>query len=187
MAMTSYCEVTKTDQYLEQIRQGDHSALDLLYQATSKQLYALCYAYTRNHHDSEDALSETYLSVVRHIEKYRGRSGLNWLYTVAKNTCLSMLRKRSHTVLIDFKDEECVNTLGIFSEEQPHIDDESGIIALSQSILNDREFQILILHAVNELKFKDVARLLGGLESTVRWQYNNALKKVKQAYERRER
>ena len=185
MVMTPYCEEAKTDQYLEQIRQGDGSALDLLYQVTSKQLYALCYAYTRNHHDSEDALSETYLSVVRHIDSYRGRNGRNWLYTIAKNTCISLLRKRSRTVQTDFDDEKTVNTLGLFAEERQQLYDESGIVALSQSVLNDREFQILILHAVNGLRFKDVARLVGGPEGTVRWQYNNALKKVKKAYERR--
>ena len=34
-------------------------------------------------------------------------------------------------------------------------------------------------------KFKEIAKLTGGLESSVRWQYNNALKKVRNAYERR--
>ena len=43
----------------------------------------------------------------------------------------------------------------------------------------------MILHAVNDVKFKDIAKIVGGLESTVRWQYNNAMKKVRNAYERR--
>ena len=63
------------DEYLTKIRQGDSSALEPLYEETSKPLYALCYTYMHNTHDSEEALSETYLAAVRNIEKYRGEKG----------------------------------------------------------------------------------------------------------------
>ena len=175
----------KVDEYLARIRQGDSSALDPLYEATSKPLYALCYTYTHNHHDSEDALSETYLAIVRNIEKYKNKSGFNWLYTIAKNICLNMIKKRARVVSVDYDDEETVNTLGLGEENAPTIYDESGIIALSERVLNEKEFRIVVLHAVNDLKFGDIAKIVGGLESTVRWQYNNAIKKVKNAYERR--
>ena len=179
-------EKYKVDEYLTKIRQGDSSALDPLYEETAKPLYSLCYTYMRNHHDSEDALSETYLTVVRNIEKYREKNGFNWMYTIAKNICLNMIRKNERTVSVDYNDEETVNTLGLEGEESPRIYDESGIIALSEKILNENEFRIVILHAVNDVKFKDIAKIVGGLESTVRWQYNNAIKKVKNAYEGRD-
>lgn len=178
-------EKYKVDEYLTKIRQGDNSALDPLYEETAKPLFSLCYTYMRSHHDSEDALSETYLAVIRNIEKYRGKNGFNWLYTIAKNICLNMLRKSARTVFVDYDDEETVNTLGLGEENVLYIHDESGIIALSEKILNEKEFRIVILHTVNDMKFKDIARIVGGLESTVRWQYNNAIKKVKNAYERR--
>lgn len=178
-------EKNKVDRYLAQIRQGESSALDPLYEATAKPLYALCYSYSHNHHDSEDALSETYLTAVRSIEKYRGRNGFNWLYTIAKNICLNMNRRNARTVPVDYDDEEAVNTLGLDCESPPQIYDESGIVALSKKILNENEFRIVILHAVNDMKFKDIARIVGGPESTVRWQYNNAIKKVKNAYKGR--
>ncbi|MBQ4108662.1 MAG: hypothetical protein IJC80_04595, partial [Clostridia bacterium] len=80
MAIIIEKEKYKVDEYLTKIRQGDSSALDSLYEETAKPIYSLCYTYTHNHHDSEDALSETYLTVVRNIEKYRGENGFNWLY-----------------------------------------------------------------------------------------------------------
>ena len=39
-------EKNQVDEYLMRIRQGDRSALSLLYRATTKPLYALCYTYT---------------------------------------------------------------------------------------------------------------------------------------------
>ena len=174
----------KVDEYLTQIRQGDSSALSPLYEQTAKPLYTLCYSYMRNHHDSEDALSETYLSVVRNIKKYKGKNGFNWLYTIAKNICLNMIRKNARVISVDYNDEETVNVLDL-AQEAPQMQDESGIIAFSQKILSENEFRIVVLHAVNEVKFKDIARIVGGLESTVRWRYHNAIKKVKELWERR--
>ncbi len=186
MTNVSENERYKVDQYLELMRLGDNSAMEMLYDATAKPLYTLCYTYMRNHHDSEDALSETYLTVVRNIEKYRGKNGFNWLYTIAKNICLNMIRKNGRTVSVDYNDEEALGVLGLAGDDTIHLSDESGIIELSEKVLNENEFRIVILHAVNGMKFKDIARIVVGLESTVRWQYNNAIKKVKNAYERRQ-
>lgn len=180
-----YIVENQVDEYLTGIRQGNSSALDRLYDATSKALYTLCYTYMHNRHDSEDALSETYLKVVGNIDKYNGKNGFNWLYTIAKNVCLNTLRKNARLVSVDYNDEETVNTLGLGSQNTLKLQDESGIIALSEKVLNEKEFRIVILHAVNDMKFKEIARLIGGIESTIRWQYNNAVKKVKNAYERR--
>jgi RNA polymerase sigma factor (sigma-70 family) len=101
MTTVSENERYKVDKYLAMMQDGDSSAMEALYEATAKPLYTLCYTYMRNHHDSEDALSETYLSVVRNIEKYRGRNGFNWLYTIAKNICLNMIRKNGRTVAVE--------------------------------------------------------------------------------------
>lgn len=186
--MARFIEKAKVDEYLRQIRQGDSSALEPLYELTSKKLYAFCYTYLRNHHDSEDALSDTYLSVVRYADKFKGKSGFAWLYTIAKNICLNMIRTRGRVEYVDLHDEETVNTLHLLDDtEQVRAEDESGIIALAKQILNENELQIVILHTVNGMKLKEIAKILEANESTTRWQYNNAIKKLKTEYERRQR
>ena len=183
--MARFIDKNKVDEYLTLLRQGDASALSPLYDLTSRSLYALCYSYMQNQHDSEDALSETYVAVARSIDKYRGDKGYNWLYTIAKNICLNLLSKRKRDVPIDLDDEETVNVLGISEESEVVCYDESGIIKLSQRVLSEKEFQIVILHAVNGMRFKEIANAIGGKEATVRWQYNNAISKVKKEYEGR--
>ena len=183
--MSTFIEEKRVDDYLVSLRQGDSSALDCLYELTSKQIYAVCFSYLHDPHDSADALSDTYFSIVKNIEKYRGESGYNWIYTIAKNISLNMIREKKKTVSVDFNDEETVNVLNLEHEDAPRVFDESGIVAIAKQTLNEKEFRIVILHAVNGIKFKEIARLTGGLESSVRWTYNNALKKIKNAYEGR--
>ena len=183
--MSKFIDEVKLDEYLVGLRQGDSSALDRLYELTSKAIYSIAYTYLHDPHDSADALSDTYLAIIKNVDKYKGSNAYNWIYTITKNICLNMLRDKKKTVSVDFNDEETVNVLHLDSEDAPRVSDESGIIGIAKEVLKEKEFRVVILHAVNGMKFKEIADLVGGLETSVRWQYNNALKKIKTAYERR--
>ncbi len=174
--------------YLRRMQEGDIAALAPLYDCTSKPLYALCYSYFRNCHDAEDAVSETFLRIQLSIHSFKGDNGYAWMSTVARNICINMLKKQNRSVSVDMDDEMTVRSLGIDQSEPPPVfEEEAEIVTVAKSVLNEHELQVLILHAVNEERFKHIAELLGKNEATVRWQYHNAIKKVKKAYERRAR
>ncbi len=166
--------------YLTRLKGGDTSALALLYDCTHKALYSLCYTYFKNREDSEDALVETYIKIQQNVNSFNGRSGFAWSYTIAKNICLNQLKKNAREVFVDFYDEQNANLTGhtnMSSVEESF--ENSDIVLLSKKILSEDEFRVVVLHAVNGEKFKTIAKLLELKESTVRWQYNNALKKIR--------
>ena len=105
--------------------------------------------------------------------------------TIARNICINMLKKNSRTVSVDMEDEEAVHAIGIDCAEESPTPGESEIVTVAKAVLNENEFRILILHAVNQEKFKLIAEAVNEPEATVRWQYHNAIKKVKKEYERR--
>lgn len=173
------------NEYLKRMQDGDINALAPLYDCTSKHLYALCYTYFQNRPDSEDAVSETYLRVQTAIGSFNGTDGYAWMSTIARNICINMLKKNSRTVSVDMEDEEAVHAIGIDCAEESPTPGESEIVTVAKAVLNENEFRILILHAVNQEKFKLIAEAVNEAEATVRWQYHNAIKKVKKEYERR--
>ncbi len=176
----------EVDRYLTEIRAGSPEAMEKLYDCVSKPLFALCYGYFHNAHDSEDALQEAFLTIKRKIEMYNGTSGFNWVYTITKNICLKTLQRSGRVQPVDFTDSLTVDKYyGDSSTEGPVAFDESGIIKLSRQILNDNEYEILIFHAVYGMPFKEIASFTGRIEATVRWQYHNAITKVRKEYERR--
>ncbi len=177
----------QTDVYLRRIKKGETAFLGDLYDLTSGILFSLCYSYFKNQHDSEDALHDAYLSLVKQIPKYSGADGFNWMFTITKNICLNIIKKNKRVIPTNFTDEAVINTMGADESSEMHIHDESGIFALSEDVLKEEEFRIVILHAVHGMKFAEIAKGLGKLEGTVRWRYNNAIKKVKTEFERRQR
>ena len=75
---------------------GDHNAFRNLVQGHSHELQVHCYRILGSLQDAEDALQETLVSAWRNLGDFGQRSSLRtWLYKIATNRCLSMLRADS--------------------------------------------------------------------------------------------
>jgi RNA polymerase sigma-70 factor (TIGR02960 family) len=75
---------------------GDHDAFRELIEVHSRELQVHCYRILGSLQDAEDALQETLVSAWRNLGDFGQRSSLRtWLYQIATNRCLSMLRADS--------------------------------------------------------------------------------------------
>ncbi|MFP8882070.1 MAG: RNA polymerase sigma factor [Myxococcota bacterium] len=82
------------DELVEAIRNADHDAFSRLYDRYFQRIYNFSYARLRNHADTEDVVQETFVSVFKSIDAYRGESLLvSWIYGIARNTTNNHLRR----------------------------------------------------------------------------------------------
>lgn len=89
-------DTTDTTDLIARARVGDHDAFRDLVQGHSHELQVHCYRILGSLQDAEDALQETLLSAWRNLGEFGQRSSLRtWLYQIATNRCLSMLRAQS--------------------------------------------------------------------------------------------
>jgi RNA polymerase sigma-70 factor (TIGR02960 family) len=85
-----------TADLIARARAGDHDAFRDLVQGHSRELQVHCYRILGSLQDAEDALQETLVSAWRNLGEFGQRSSLRtWLYKIATNRCLSMLRADS--------------------------------------------------------------------------------------------
>ena len=80
---------------LEALRSKDRHAFALLVDQNSDHIYRLALKLTGDSQDAEDVVQETFIKAYNNIESFEGRSKVStWLYRIATNEALMMLRKR---------------------------------------------------------------------------------------------
>ena len=80
---------------LSRARAGDEDAFRELLDPYRAELRLHCYRILGSLQDAEDQLQETLLAAWRGLEGFEGRSSMrSWLYRIATNQCLNVLRAR---------------------------------------------------------------------------------------------
>lgn len=87
------------DRLVAFVRRGDIAAFEVLYERHSRGLLSFCLYMLGSRHDAEDAVQTTFASAYRALRADGRPVALRaWLFTIARNDCLSIMRRRRPTV-----------------------------------------------------------------------------------------
>lgn len=152
-------------------QEGDVKAQFLLYKQYSKAMYNIAIRFLNNTMDAEDILQESFLSA---FEKINGLVNTNsfgsWLKRIVINNCLSLLRKKKiyFEDIDDYKLEDA-------DDHDSLADIDPVMVHREIKNLPDGGRTILVLHALEGYKHREIAKMMGISESTSRTQYKRAL------------
>jgi RNA polymerase sigma-70 factor, ECF subfamily len=84
---------------LAALRKKDKHAFAMVVNENSDHIYRLALKMTGSEQDAEDVMQETFIKAFNNIDSFEGRSKLStWLYRIATNEALMLLRKRKNSV-----------------------------------------------------------------------------------------
>ncbi len=87
------------DRLIALVRRGDTAAFEALYERHSGPLLSFCIYMLGSRHDAEDATQASFASAYRALRADDRPVNLRpWLFTIARNECLTILRRRRPTV-----------------------------------------------------------------------------------------
>lgn len=94
---------TDTPQFsIELLKAGDRAEFARMMDAYYTPIYRLGLKMLGDSADAEDVLQNTFLKALQHLPAFEGRSSLStWLYRIAANEALMLLRKRRPTIPVD--------------------------------------------------------------------------------------
>ena len=169
----------KADISIEALRHGDRHEFARLVDAYSGPLYRLALKMLGNAPDAEDALQNTFLKAFQHLDAFEGRSSLStWLYRIASNEALMLLRKRRpETNFSDIKSEDDAdqNIDPVDFTDWCCLPEEELLSAEARTTL-DRAIQhlpetlriVFVLRDIEGLSIQETSQVLGLSETAVK-------------------
>lgn len=152
-------------------QEGDVKAQFLLYKQYSKAMYNIAIRFLNNTMDAEDILQESFLSAFERIDGLANANSFgSWLKRIVINNCLSLLRKKK----IYFEDIDDYKLEDV-DEHDSFADIDPVMVHREIKNLPDGGRTILVLHALEGYKHREIAKMMGISESTSRTQYKRAL------------
>ncbi len=173
---------------VEQAKSGSSVGSEQLYRKYRHLVFGLTYRYLHNREDALDATQETFIKCFRGLEGFRkGANFKTWLLRIAYNTAIDRLRARARRVkeasLEDMMPGEPVAPPGQLPEGTPleklearELETEIGK-AISQ--LGEKHRQVVILSALEQMTYQDIAETLGISPGTVMSRLYHARKKLR--------
>lgn len=156
---------------LKELKSGNMDAFERFYEQTKRTTFFGAYAILKDQARSEDVLQEVYLKFLDMVKEVdESRSVVALLATMARNRALNLYEKEKRH--LELKEE--FNSLP--SEEGRFAGD---LFERMKDLLDDEEYEIVILHAVDDMKHREIAELMHLPLGTVTWKYNNAVQKLK--------
>ena len=158
---------------LIQLQNDKMEYFDEFYNLTKNKVFYMAYSILQDYHLSEDILQDTYIKFLKHKKKVKVDGNiLSYLLEISKNLSLNYVSKHKKVVNID-------NIVFKYEEQYQEKFEELKLVKDMKKILNENEFQIVILKIINELTNNEIAQLLNKPLGTVLWTYNNAIKKLR--------
>lgn len=163
-------EQSSDEALLTALRLQDRGAFANLVETTSGKIYHLLLRMLNNEQDAEDLLQETYIKAFQALPSFEGRSSLKtWLYRIATNEALMLIRKRKptpQTVEIDEKNEELDDPVEIVdwccAPEREMLSQETRekLSAAAQN-LSENLKMVFLLRDIEGLSGEETASVLG--------------------------
>ena len=165
-------------------RQGDDSAFEELVRAYEKKVYHLSLRMCGDQEDAFEIAQEAFLSAWRGLKFFRGDSSFStWLYRLASNACVDLLRregKRQAAVSLDDEDLN-LDFPASLSSPQEEVERrelreqiEAGLRALPPSLR-----EALILREMQQLRYDEIGEALGLDIGTVKSRISRGRKKLR--------
>lgn len=169
-------------QNLKKLRQGRREAYEAVVLQHYRPIYRFMAYLTRDTGLAEELTQETFASAWANIDCFRRQASFGtWLHQIAYRKFIDTTRRlQRNAALIDRLKEE---KDGAQETSNPlhklTADEHSRILYEAMRRLNSSEYIVIVLHYIQGLSFRQVAKVLDRPVGTVKWQTSKALKKLK--------
>ena len=153
-----------SDQQLLERFYADHNNewLGVLLQRYTLLLLGVCMKYLKNEEQAKDSVQQIFLKTILELQKYKVEYFKSWIYMVAKNHCLMILRERQGKI-----PAELTERLKIAAEAEQdkqvllENDHTMELMTIALKELNPEQQQCVTLFYLNKKSYQEISETTG--------------------------
>jgi RNA polymerase sigma-70 factor (ECF subfamily) len=168
---------------MAQVRDGEIGGLGALFERHHRRLYAFFLRLTGRAPASEDLVQEVFVRMLKYRRSFRAQAAfLPWMFKLARNVAADHFGRAARERLTGEEPEESASPEPLPPEELERAESWRALrAALLRLPLDKRE--VLVLSRFGDLRYDQIAALLGTSEGAVKVRVHRALKQLRQAYD----
>ncbi len=169
---------------MESARQGDQDAFERLVRSYEKRVFALTLRMCGNPEDAAEAAQEAFLAVWQGLRSFREEASFStWLYRLASNACVDLLRREGRHRAVPSLDDEELSLDAVDTAPTPQEAAERtelrGQIEAGLRALPPEYRQVLILREMHQLSYGEIAEALSLDVGTVKSRISRGRKRLR--------
>ena len=164
---------------VERCLAGEQGAWDELIKTHTKRVYALCYRFTSRENEAQDLTQDVFLRVFKSLGSFRSGEGsfVVWLTRLTRNLLVDHYRRTKYERVTDAIEDK----LPVLEERTAQISRTDGMLAgreagelLQEALgkLSPELREAVILRDLQEMEYREIARVLNVPEGTVKSRLN---------------
>ncbi|WP_035292922.1 RNA polymerase sigma factor [Clostridium sp. KNHs214] len=153
---------------IQEIKDGKIYLFDNLIKKYYEKVYYYCYRHLDNMQAAQDLTQEVFMKVIKNIGNYKHYGKFeNYLYVIAGNECKDFYKKESKYILKEVEEYS--------SEEEISKLENKIIVQEALDKLSKKEREIIILRFYQDLKIKDIAKIMNAGVSITKYRLKKAM------------
>jgi RNA polymerase sigma factor (sigma-70 family) len=166
------------EELMTQVRGGVGEMLGVLFERYQSPLFNFFYKLTGERPASEDLVQEVFFRMLKYRHSYRPDTGFRaWMYQIARNARVDLLRRRRPEASWEPEMSPAIKPPDMAQQEQ-----EAEMLRHALLELPEEKREVLVLSRFQELKYEQIAEVLGCEASTVKVKVHRALKELREVF-----
>jgi RNA polymerase sigma factor (sigma-70 family) len=171
---------------LRRCQAGDAAAWEEIVQTYHRRIYNLCYRFTGSSHDAEDLSQEVFIRMYRTLHSYETARGsfMTWVTTMTRNLLVDHFRKSKQDRVTDSLeappggDQDALTLADQLADQKAGPEDRmrstqaQQMVHLALQKLSPELREAVILRDLQDMDYKDIAKVLRVPEGTVKSRIN---------------
>lgn len=171
---------------MAQVSGGEVAKMAVLFERHYRALFRYFLSMNRNRELSEDLVQDVFFRMLRYRASYDPRQSFTaWMYQIARNANVDQAQKRKAEVvgIDEFDERRPEPASGAPGPEEIAAKDQNvALLKRALEMLPQEKREILVLSRFNEMKYEEIALVLGCEAGTVKVRVFRAMRALEQIY-----